>query len=132
MIGMVTQWARDSGLDHEVAGDVVGQRTAAGGQQATVARLHIRVIRIARPEKKNALTAAMYADMAAALTAAADDTAARVVVITGAPGMFTAAQRAGTGRRSTARPRATLANLIFAVLIAPPRKPPLRLCCTRG
>lgn len=31
---------------------------------------HIRVIRIARPEKKNALTAAMYADMAAALTAA--------------------------------------------------------------
>lgn len=23
MIGMVTQWARDSGLDHEVAGDVV-------------------------------------------------------------------------------------------------------------
>ena len=51
---------------------------------------HIRVIRIARPEKKNALTAAMYADMAAALTAAADDTAARVVVITGAPGMCTA------------------------------------------
>lgn len=51
---------------------------------------HVRVIRIARPEKKNALTAAMYADMATALSSASDDTDVRVVVITGAPGMFTA------------------------------------------
>lgn len=50
----------------------------------------IRVIRLARPEKKNALTVAMYAALHEALAAASADEAVRVVVLTGAPGVFTA------------------------------------------
>lgn len=46
-------------------------------------------IEIARPEKKNALTAAMYAEMAQLLVAATADPAVRSVLITGQPGIFT-------------------------------------------
>ena len=49
----------------------------------------VAIIEIARPEKKNALTAAMYQSMADALRAAADDNAVRAVLITGQPGVFT-------------------------------------------
>lgn len=50
----------------------------------------IRVIRFARPEKKNALTVAMYTALHEALAAAADAAEVRVVVLAGAPGVFTA------------------------------------------
>lgn len=43
-----------------------------------------------RPEKKNALTRAMYARLAEALDEAADDPQVRAVVISGADGSFTA------------------------------------------
>ena len=43
-----------------------------------------------RPEKKNAITAAMYAAIADALVAAGEDPAVRCVVIHGSAGMFTA------------------------------------------
>jgi enoyl-CoA hydratase/carnithine racemase len=46
-------------------------------------------IEIARPEKKNALTAQMYADMATVLTGAQADKTVRAVLITGQPGIFT-------------------------------------------
>jgi enoyl-CoA hydratase/carnithine racemase len=46
-------------------------------------------IEIARPEKKNALTVAMYQAMANALDAAKEDNAVRAVLITGQPGIFT-------------------------------------------
>jgi enoyl-CoA hydratase/carnithine racemase len=46
-------------------------------------------IEIARPEKKNALTAQMYADMAEALIDAQNDKSVRAVLITGQPGIFT-------------------------------------------
>ena len=46
-------------------------------------------IEIARPEKKNALTGEMYAQMAEALTAATADATVRSVLITGQPGIFT-------------------------------------------
>jgi enoyl-CoA hydratase/carnithine racemase len=46
-------------------------------------------IEIARPEKKNALTVAMYQDMTDALKAAKADNAVRAVLITGQPGIFT-------------------------------------------
>jgi enoyl-CoA hydratase/carnithine racemase len=46
-------------------------------------------IEIARPEKKNALTMAMYTALAQALVAARSDPAARAVVISGQPGIFT-------------------------------------------
>ncbi len=49
----------------------------------------VATIEIARPEKKNALTIAMYEAMAAALRAATVDAAVRAVLITGQPGIFT-------------------------------------------
>jgi enoyl-CoA hydratase/carnithine racemase len=49
----------------------------------------IATIEIARPEKKNALTQAMYSAMAEALVAADADPAVRAVLITGQPGVFT-------------------------------------------
>ncbi len=49
----------------------------------------VATIEIARPEKKNALTAAMYLAMAEAIAAAVADPAVRAVLITGQPGIFT-------------------------------------------
>lgn len=49
----------------------------------------VATIEIARPEKKNALTQAMYDAMAEALNAAQADNAVRAVLITGQPGIFT-------------------------------------------
>ena len=49
----------------------------------------VATIEIARPEKKNALTQAMYTAMADALVAAQADPAVRAVLITGQPGCFT-------------------------------------------
>ncbi|MCY7314933.1 MAG: enoyl-CoA hydratase [Rubrivivax sp.] len=46
-------------------------------------------IEIARPEKKNALTVAMYQAMTETLKAAHSDRAVRAVLITGQPGIFT-------------------------------------------
>lgn len=48
-----------------------------------------------RPEKKNAITRAMYAALADALAEAAADPTARVVLIAGAPGVFTAGNDLG-------------------------------------
>jgi len=49
----------------------------------------VATIEIARPEKKNALTGAMYSAMAEALAAANADAAVRAVLISGQPGIFT-------------------------------------------
>ena len=49
----------------------------------------VATIEIARPEKKNAITAAMYAAMADALAAADAEPSVRAVLITGQPGIFT-------------------------------------------
>jgi enoyl-CoA hydratase/carnithine racemase len=48
----------------------------------------VATIEIARPEKKNAITADMYRAMAEALDAAGQDAAVRAVLITGQPGIF--------------------------------------------
>lgn len=50
----------------------------------------VMTIRINRPEKKNALTVAMYGTMGASLQAAESDNNVRVVLITGAEGIFSA------------------------------------------
>jgi len=50
----------------------------------------IRTIRMNRPDKKNALTQAMYDTMAAALDDAGRNDAVRVVVFAGVPGAFSA------------------------------------------
>ena len=52
-------------------------------------------IAFARPEKKNAITAAMYAAMADALRAASIEDAVRTVVIAGTSGVFTAGNDLG-------------------------------------
>ncbi|WP_284619090.1 enoyl-CoA hydratase [Aquabacterium humicola] len=49
----------------------------------------VLTIEIARPEKKNALTQAMYQAMADAINGAAQDNAVRALLITGQPGIFT-------------------------------------------
>jgi len=49
----------------------------------------VATIEIARPEKKNALTVAMYQAMADALRAADADASVRAVLISGQPGIFT-------------------------------------------
>jgi enoyl-CoA hydratase/carnithine racemase len=50
----------------------------------------VRIIRMNRPEKKNALTLPMYAAMAEAIAGASRDDAIRCVLIAGAPGAFSA------------------------------------------
>lgn len=49
----------------------------------------VLLLRIQRPDKKNALTLAMYAALTAALEAAAQDASIRVVVLTGSGNSFT-------------------------------------------
>jgi enoyl-CoA hydratase/carnithine racemase len=49
-----------------------------------------QIIRMNRPDKKNALTRAMYAAMAAGITEAENDPEIRVSVILGVPGAFSA------------------------------------------
>lgn len=49
----------------------------------------VATVEIARPEKKNAITQAMYQQMADAIDAAAADASVRAVLITGQPGIFT-------------------------------------------
>ena len=49
----------------------------------------VATIEIARPEKKNAITGAMYRQLADAFTAATGDDAVRAVLLTGQPGIFT-------------------------------------------
>jgi enoyl-CoA hydratase/carnithine racemase len=49
----------------------------------------VATLEIARPEKKNALSIAMYESMTSALQAAHADDAVRALLITGQPGVFT-------------------------------------------
>ena len=49
----------------------------------------VATIEIARPEKKNAITQAMYRQMADAFESATADAAVRAVLLTGQPGIFT-------------------------------------------
>src|SRR3954451_4623211 len=50
----------------------------------------VRTLTLARPEKKNALTVAMYARLLELFAEASADPRVRVVVVTGAGGIFTA------------------------------------------
>src|SRR5580704_3493673 len=50
----------------------------------------VRIIRMKRPEKKNALTQPMYAEMTRALGEAGGNAAIRCIVLAGAPGAFCA------------------------------------------
>ncbi len=50
----------------------------------------VQTITFDRPEKKNAITVAMYAALADAFRSAQDDAAVRVILLVGQPGIFTA------------------------------------------
>ena len=55
----------------------------------------IRIVRMNRPDKKNALTNAMYGALADAIEGAESDAAVRVVLIRGEGDMFTAGNDVG-------------------------------------
>lgn len=55
----------------------------------------VMTLRLARPEKKNALTFAMYGALTEGLTGAAASAEVRAVVLLGAPGVFTAGNDIG-------------------------------------
>ena len=55
----------------------------------------MRTIRFNRPDKKNALTRAMYSAAAEALETSNEDKSVRAVILTGAPGVFTAGNDLG-------------------------------------
>lgn len=61
----------------------------SAGEILTERRDGVLLVRIHRPDKKNALTRAMYAALTAALEQAADDPAIRVAVLTGGGDSFT-------------------------------------------
>lgn len=62
----------------------------------------VRIVRMNRPEKKNALTADMYDAMAAALTGTRTDQAIRCVMFAGAPGAFCAGNDLDEFRKAAA------------------------------
>jgi enoyl-CoA hydratase/carnithine racemase len=72
----------------------------------------IRTVRMNRPDKKNALTAAMYDAMAEALETAGGSSPIRCVLIAGVPGAFSAGNdlqdfmKAAMGGEGPRRPRA--------------------------
>src|SRR5690606_2048567 len=74
------------------------RRTLNHGHRPRSIRMTIRThtadggarIEIARPEKKNALTVAMYQQLADAIGAANDDATVRALLIHGGPDIFTA------------------------------------------
>jgi enoyl-CoA hydratase/carnithine racemase len=55
----------------------------------------VRIIRMNRPEKKNALTQPMYAEMTRSLREAGDSTAIRCIILAGAPNAFCAGSDIG-------------------------------------
>ena len=63
---------------------------ATGDQVIVGADGPVRILRLNRPDKKNALTDAMYDVLSEAIDGAAADPAIRCVVITGGPAAFTA------------------------------------------
>lgn len=62
-----------------------------GGEPGVATTLEdgLLVLHIRRPDKRNALTEAMYADLAAGLGRAASEARARAIVVRGEPGVFT-------------------------------------------
>ncbi|MFN3596872.1 MAG: enoyl-CoA hydratase [Rubricoccaceae bacterium] len=76
---------------------------------------HVLRLTLARPEKKNALTRAMYAELARALAHAADDPAVRVALLAGEGGAFTAGNDLGD---FVADPPADDASPVFQFLRA--------------
>ncbi len=83
----------------------------------------INIIRINRPEKKNALTFAMYAAMSAALRAGDADDEVRAHVILGVPGAFSAGNDLSDFVAMAKDPNAGTEIFDFLQALATARKP---------
>ena len=83
----------------------------------------IRIIRMKRPEKKNALTQPMYAAMTRALGEAQDDDAIRCIVVAGGPGAFCAGADIGEFLEAAQSGALRPATLEFLHAIVHNRKP---------
>ena len=83
----------------------------------------VSVVRMNRPDKKNALTAEMYAAMTAALTAGEADEAIAVHVLLGVPGAFSAGNDVEDFARAAATGRLGLEVIDFLVALASLDKP---------
>jgi len=83
----------------------------------------VQSIRMNRPEKKNALTSAMYAAMAEALKAGEADHAVAVHVLFGVPGAFTAGNDLEDFARAAATGNLGLQVLDFLMALANLEKP---------
>src|ERR1700721_4191812 len=80
----------------------------------------VRVIKLSRPEKKNAITQAMYHDMSAAIDSAQDNASIRCLIMSGEAGVFTAGNDLEDflkdGTSNTGTPRASDAIKFLASL----------------
>lgn len=83
----------------------------------------VSIVRMNRPDKKNALTAAMYAAMTAALSAGEADEAVAVHVLLGVPGAFTAGNDLADFAAAAATGRLGLEVIDFLVALASLDKP---------
>lgn len=75
----------------------------------------VRIIRLNRPEKKNALTIAMYEDLITAFADANADDAIRVVVVLGTNGVFSAGNDIGDFIQN---PPTDQTSAVFRVLVS--------------
>jgi len=90
----------------------------------TAAADGVLTVRMNRPEKKNALTAQMYAGLATALDTAAADSSVRAVLILGVPGAFSAGNDIGDFMRvAMSGSRDSMAVFDFLERIIQARKP---------
>lgn len=77
----------------------------------------VRVLRLARPQKKNALTVDMYEALVAAFADVEADDAIRVLRITGAPGVFTAGNDILDFMQRPPTEDSAVARLLFALVV---------------
>lgn len=88
----------------------------------------VRVLRFARPERKNAITTQMYAQLADALDEAAQDAAVRVVLMSGSDEAFTAGNDLGDFLESPPTgPEAPVFRFLLALISFP--KPLIAAVC---
>lgn len=84
----------------------------------------VQTIRFNRPEKKNAITSAMYAELASALEEAYEDQRVRAILFLGSPGIFSAGNDiADFLKVATSGDRASLAVFDFLEQIIMAEKP---------
>jgi len=83
----------------------------------------VNIVRMNRPDKKNALTSAMYAAMTAALKAGEDDETVAVHVLLGVPGAFSSGNDVEEFARAAATGKLGLEVIDFLMALANLDKP---------